>query len=640
MHANGTRWGSVASRAGDLIVLGCAAGAAEVTIRFFLAPQTVLTNRLALAMLVNAAVLGALSLSVGALAFALFAVARRVAPFKRSLQAAHAPGVTTAAAVAVMLWATDAFGLAGGTVAASSAVATAALLFAGNVSRRTTLPHRPICSPRAKLLFALAWGFCVLSTLGVARATYDEMTSWAQHQNDRMARAGSPNVVLIVLDTLRSDRVGVYGGGKLTPNLDRLAESSLTYTQAVSTAPWTLPTHASLFTGLYPDEHGVNWGHYKLSDKPTTLAELYDQQGYDTFALTNNFLLDSDNGFDRGFASFLELHKHSKTRVWRFALTCGVLHWIGEQLGLGQFAGVDAGSARTNFLLDMQFKQSAANHRPFFTFVNYFEVHDPYLPPMPYLKRWLTPEQQQRAARLHQKQSNLCKQACGLSDTLSGDDIELLSALYNAEVAYQDAMVGDLIDKMQAQGLLDNTWLIVTSDHGELFGEGGQVFHTAGANWNLLHVPLFVRPPGGVPPQRIDRMVQPVDIFARLVDLAGAHMPAAAADRAIALPLSENTEPARDVCVSETHGASIPALFVSQAADLQHDLSKWLTWITSVYAGGYLLELHNEVPAALYDVNADPRAEKNVLEEHGDVARSLMEKLRRHRGRQTTGEDS
>lgn len=638
MHANGTRWGSVASRAGDLIVLACAAGAAEVTIRFFLARETVPTTQLVLAMLADAALLGSLSLGVGALAFALFAAAGRVAPARRSSLATHAPGVTTAAAVAVMLWATDAFGLAGGSVAASSAAASAALLFAGNLARRTPSPRRPICSPRAKLLFAVAWGFCVLSTLGVARATYGEMTSWAFHRNDRMARAGSPNVVLIVLDTLRADRVGVYGGGKLTPNLDRLAESSLTYTQAISTAPWTLPTHASLFTGLYPDEHGVNWGHYKLSDEPPTLAELYDRQGYDTFALSNNFLLDADNGFDRGFGSFLELHKDSKTSVWRFALTCGALHWIGGQFDLGRFAGLDAGSARTNFLLDMQFRQSAADHRPFFTFVNYFEVHDPYLPPMPYLKRWLTPEQQQRAARLHQKQSDLCKEACGLSDTLSDDNVELLSALYDAEVAYQDAMVGDLVDKMRARGLLENTWLIVTSDHGELFGEGGQVFHTAGANWNLLHVPLFVRPPGGVRSQRIDQLVQPVDIFARLVDVAGAHRPAA--DRALALPLSENAEPAREACIAETHGASIPALYFSQAADLQHDLSNWLTWITSVYADGYLLELHNEVPAALYDVRADPRAEKNVLEEHGDVARSLMEKLRRHRGRQASGENS
>jgi len=624
-------------KASDFIALGVAVGSGEVVVRFFLARETVAAVPLLLALLANVACLGLLCLAVGGVAHAALSQVKRRIPRVREATASRSHGVATATALFVAVLATGGIGLDAGS--AAIATATVGLLFAGYVTHHGAATRKPVLSPRVKAAVVVTWVLSLAVTGGAVKATHGELDVWLSARNERPTSHAAPNVLLIVLDTLRADRVGIYGGGDLTPNLDRFADSAIVYDHAISTAPWTLPTHASLFTGLYPDRHGVNWGHYRLEDRPTTIAELFREHGYDTFALSNNFLLDADNGFARGFDAFVELSRESRTLAWRFALRCGVIRYATGRLGLGRHAAHDAGSAWTNLLLQRRMNDSLAGDRPFFAFANYFEPHDPYLPPPPYLERHLTSAQRQRARTLEQRQSDLCVEACGVPGALSPEDVDLLAALYDAEVAYQDAMIGALIDRMDRAGLLETTWVIVTSDHGELFGEGGQVFHTAGAHYKLLHLPLIVRPPGGVEASRIDALVQPVDIFATLVELAGAALPHGV-DRAYPLPLSPNAAHPRDVCVSETHGASIPALYTSQRRDLQADLAHWLTWITSVYADGFLLELRDEVPVALFNVAADPQAEQNVLDERGDVARALMEKLGRHRGLQPTGGNS
>lgn len=483
------------------------------------------------------------------------------------------------------------------------------------------------------------WMVSVMIAVASARNSQTHLREWAAPSAGQPAdaRADEPNILVVVLDTLRADRVGVYGDSKLTPNLDHLARSSIVYTQAISTAPWTLPMHASLFTGLYPHEHGVSWGHYALDDRAPLLAELLKGRGYSTFAISNNWLLSKENGFAGGFDAFLETPNDPHVANWRMTLRCAiprrVAHWMGVPDGLAD----DAGSAWTNWLTARRLRNEIQRPGPFFGFINYFEPHDPYHPPRAYLETHLSESQRQAYRDFRQEQADLCAHACGLADTFSQEQIKLMAALYDAEVAYQDAKLGELFEKMSNLGLLDKTWLVVTSDHGELFGESNLVFHTAGSHYQLLHIPLMVRPPGGVEGRVVHAPVQPVDVFHRLVEIGGVGLPKDV-QQSHALPLSDGEPTGRTLCVSQTFGASITGLFVSQYRDMQIDVSRWMRWVTSVYADGFLLELDERGPFSLYDIRHDPTMSENLVDKREDLVQRYLATYRQWRGAAGAGE--
>ncbi len=509
-------------------------------------------------------------------------------------------------------------------VVAAAAIRFLILAFMGSTTSTglgSTAPFR---------MRSIQWGvaaallFCLTATAAKTSRTYARLKPWASP----VGAAGvddpfaEPNIILIVLDTLRWDHVGVNSGVALTPNIDRLAKSSVVYRHAMSTSSWTLPTHASLFTGLYPSEHGVNWGHYRLDDGPPVLAELLKQRGYHTFAVSNNWLLSRGNGFARGFDFFLETATNPLVSGWRLALRCALPAQIGEWFGMPPEIAYDAGSSWTNVLVSRRLKSLSSDTSPFFCFINYFEPHDPYLPPQPDLDSYLTPAQIKAKKEFRQTQADLCAHACGLTKTFTEDRIDLMTALYNAEVAYQDSMLGRLFNTLEQCGQFDTSWIIVTSDHGELFGESGMVFHTAGAHYKLLHVPLLVRPPGGVEGRIVETPVQPVDVFRTLVSVAGSELPASVT-RAFPLPLADDLR-GRQLCVSETFGASLTGLSETQSRNMQIDVSQWLHWITSVYSDGFVLELHNGKPHSLYEVQNDPSMENDLLKKLPDVVNRIF----------------
>ncbi len=472
----------------------------------------------------------------------------------------------------------------------------------------------------------LAWLAAAGTTTAAGAKTYLYVRPWAASVPTCQTRIEQPNILVLVLDTLRWDRVGVYSGSKLTPNLDRLAESAIVYTEAMSTAPWTLPMHASLFTGLYPQDHGISWGRYELDDRHPVLAELLKARGYHTFGVSSNWLLRKENGFTRGFDSFMEIPNAPTLTGWRLALRCEPIARAARWLGLPRGLGDDAGSAWTNWVVDRHLRAPGSTG-PFFGFINYFEPHDPYLPPEPFATSLLSPSQREAYRRLRQDQEDLCAHACGLSGTFTDEQIKLMAALYDAEVAYQDAVVGELVEALQKFNLLDTTWLVVTSDHGELFGESNMVFHTAGSHYQLLHIPLLVRPPGGVEGRVVHAPVQPVDIFHSLASIGGATLPAQV-QRSHPLPLSDDAPSHRTLCVSQTFGASITGMFFTQYRSMQADVSRWLHWITSVYADGFLLDLDERGPQSLYDVRQDPNMTRDLKEQRPEIIDRLLGQYR------------
>jgi len=311
-----------------------------------------------------------------------------------------------------------------------------------------------------------------------------------------------PYILLIVMDAARADHFSCYGYSKKTaPVIDRVAQEGARFSRAVSTSSWTLPAHASLFTGLLPLEHGATRQHDWLIDRIPTLAQLLKTSGYRTAGFSNNPKVDTNQNMHRGFDLFVA--------IWSDTTVTTTLKPHNTE--------------HTNRLVRSFLE--AQPEQPFFVFINYMDVHTPYDPPEPYRSRYLKPGQE-ITARI----DSACRDA-SLSNReilkLNGEEISVVRNIYNGAINYLDAKIGELLDYLREKGDYDNTLVIITSDHGELFGEYGGYFGHGGLLYRpLVHIPLVIRYPGLVPSSAVrDDLVGIADIFhslAALLSLEGA----------------------------------------------------------------------------------------------------------------------
>jgi arylsulfatase A-like enzyme len=301
-----------------------------------------------------------------------------------------------------------------------------------------------------------------------------------------------PNVLLVTLDTTRADHLGCYGYERDTsPNLDRLAATGLLFERAHSTSSWTLPAHASLFTGKFTASHGARYdpeGPLRLTSGITGPREweLYRVRGLAPGETTLAGVL-----ADEGYATGAVVAGPWMKRV--FGLDLGFQHYDDEQVltVAGRLAGqVNAAALRWLDGLDAR--------RPFFLFLNYYDPHPPLGAPEPHTFHFLAAERRGEKAF---------------------DDPQNWVDLYDAEIRYADACLGELIAALVQRGLFDRTLAIVTADHGELFGEHGRWGHGESLSQAELHVPLVVRYPGpGAPTGRRSDPIQLVDVPALVLE--------------------------------------------------------------------------------------------------------------------------
>lgn len=278
---------------------------------------------------------------------------------------------------------------------------------------------------------------------------------------------GAP-VVLVSLDTVRSDRVGAYGCAReTTPHLDRFAAESVLFERAYSQYPLTLPSHASLFTGLLPPAHGVrdNRG-FRLGDEQVTLAERLRQAGYTTLGAVSSMVLRRETGIARGFDSYDDRMGPPRSAGHRFA----------------ERRGADTLAALTAALDDL------TPGRPFFLMLHLFDPHAPYEAPEPFSGR-------------------------------HGDP-------YDAEIAYADDVLGRFLSELRRRGLYDRSLIVVLSDHGEGLGDHVEAEHGLLLYREALQVPLMIKAPGGRRAgQRIAAPVALTDVAPTILDAVG--LPAA-----------------------------------------------------------------------------------------------------------------
>ncbi|MBV6521877.1 MAG: hypothetical protein MNPFHGCM_02021 [Gemmatimonadaceae bacterium] len=315
----------------------------------------------------------------------------------------------------------------------------------------------------------------------------------------------APNVLLIILDTVRAASMSLYGYGRATtPSIDTLAQSSVVFNDAMVPAPWTLPSHASMFTGQLPEALSVSWRR-PLDRAFPTVAESFRDAGYATGGfVANPYYTAHESGLGRGFDVYCD-EDFSLSQVF-WSTTIGQTPLIDgliwsrsfEQAWrtLGKFDLTVPREARSDRRLSeevipefLRWHESLGT-RPFFAFVNLFDAHDPYEPPFPWRRQFSQrPDKQAR---------------------------------YDGGIAYMDNALGALFAELRRRKVLDRTIVVITSDHGEQFGEHDLHNHGNSLYLPLLHVPLIVRYPARVPEGlRIDGAITTRDLAVTMLDLAG-----------------------------------------------------------------------------------------------------------------------
>ena len=309
------------------------------------------------------------------------------------------------------------------------------------------------------------------------------------------APAARPNLILISIDTLRADRLGCYGYDRPTsPSLDRLASEGVLFERATANSPWTLPSHGSMLTGLFPKNHGLTRNAALLSASIPTLAELLSASGYVTLGLSSSIFVSERNGLHRGFDRFRR-------------------ELVGDRVSDETYARAQVDQA-------IQWLEDLPGSSPFFLFWHNYDLHSNY-----------TPESSFRALFERPLESSVDGTTAQLQAfrrgelELSGADFARLGDLYDGEIREFDQELGRFLAYLEESGLREDTVLVVTSDHGEEFGEHGGVLHGRTQYQEVLHVPLVVAGPGIPGSRRVPGLTQLSDVFSTLLELSGTESP-------------------------------------------------------------------------------------------------------------------
>ena len=316
-------------------------------------------------------------------------------------------------------------------------------------------------------------------------------------------RSGPPNIVLVVWDTCRADRLSAYGYGKPTsPWLEGFARDAVLFQEAFSPSPWTPTAHASLFTGLLPENHGLHHGRGDRVPKHIPLlAETLRAAGYETIGFTSNAFISGITGLDAGMGRLVPLHTDALGIGTADQVKAAVEAWLRE---------------RRNLPPDGQ-------RRPLFVFINMMDAHLPRRPESEDFQAVLgspsVPRAVSNAAAVDQRRA--LSHLLGIVP-LDPGTVEAMGPVYDAAVHLLDRRTGEILDLMRADGLLDDAVVAVTGDHGEHLGEHGHLSHQMSLYDPVLRVPMVVRWPGRLEGGRIERaQVRLQDLHPTLLEAAG-----------------------------------------------------------------------------------------------------------------------
>lgn len=473
-----------------------------------------------------------------------------------------------------------------------------------------------------------------------------------------------PDILLIILDTQRRDRLSVYGGipHETSPHFDAFAAQAALFERAISPAQWTIPAHASIFTGVYPTTHQLTQSYHALSGSYPTLAEILQAGGYQTVGFCNNPLVGLlNNELQRGFGEFYNYAgtapnrpqdvtrgriRRALDRRWRrFSRRVGNRFAHSDRLfqvsmnpflvplwtrGIN-YKGHTAHSI--NDTIDYLRQQRAGGRRaPLFAFLNLMGTHLPYRPPQDALRRAAPHISRDRAAHRFMRRFNAdaARWASPAIPPLKADERAIIEAFYDAEIIDQDAHLGRLLDSLRTSGALDDTLVIIAADHGEGHGDHGFFGHSFVVYQELVHVPLAIHDPRQPGARRVTTPVSTRRIFHTILHAAGLTPPLDADDPnadvnrlTLALPHTE-----QDIAFAEAVPPSTFVNLIERRSPALIDTLQLKQTRRAIYQDRYKLALVGESIEGLFDVARDPHEAHDIAAAHASLVGDLHDKAR------------
>ncbi|UCE98571.1 MAG: sulfatase [Planctomycetota bacterium] len=393
------------------------------------------------------------------------------------------------------------------------------------------------------------------------------------------------NVILISIDTLRADHVGCYGYQRPTsPTLDNLASEGLLFEDVTSTSPWTLPAHGSLLTGLYPNRHGLKSYNNRLPNDVVTLSEILSKHGFSTAAVVNSLYVSQRYGFNRGFDYFTYVKEIINLRV-PSRVGDEALNWLAKYCS-----------------------------EPFFLFLHYFDIHSDYTSLPRYEKQFIRPYHGVADGTTAQ----LIYFRRGQVHLDQTDAVHLVD-LYDASIRQMDDGIARLLRFLETRKLLDNSLIVITSDHGEEFLDHGGVLHSRTQYQELLHVPIIMWGPGVPSSKRLKNVVSLVDVMPTVLSLLDIPKPSSL-DGFDLSPLwqqSASQLPPRYLFAEASKDRIIP-----DERNIKHDIKR------AVRHPRYKLHYDRLTKKIqMYDLRNDPSEKIDVASQHASLVDSMFSQL-------------
>ncbi|MBA3870918.1 MAG: sulfatase [Anaerolineae bacterium] len=459
-----------------------------------------------------------------------------------------------------------------------------------------------------------------------------------------------PNILFIVLDTMRRDRLSIYGHDRETsPHFDAFAQDSTLFERAVSAAQWTVPSHASMFTGVYPSTHGLTQADGMLPRAYPMLAEILRNGGYETVAFCNNPLVGVlNNGLQRGFTRFYNYSsaapfrpkEHQQSKLRREAMHL-FRRYMARPIG-NQFAHSDllfrmslnplfvplwtrlinykGNSAHSiDDLMNYWAQQTAGgSDKPMFAFLNLMGSHTPYNPPQDVLDR-VAPEvrrNHQMYTFMRRFNAEAARWESPADPPLEDWERDTLHHFYNAEIASQDVHVGRLLKWLKDTGKLDNTMVVICADHGEGHGEHDFMGHGFVVYQELVHVPLVIHYPERFPVgKRIMNTISTRRLFHTVLEAANLTAPTttdATPDLSLSGVANGSTDAEKNIAMAE---AFPPLTFLNV---IQHRNAPIIQRMRlqnvrrALYQDQHKLAVVGQQVEGLFDIAADPTEVQSV----------------------------
>ena len=492
-----------------------------------------------------------------------------------------------------------------------------ALLMAGLWTLAWLMGKRPSNStarvfPRRALIGVSALGIASCALTAALRPTAYSAAG------TRPPATGRPNIILISLDTVRADHLSVYGYPRnTTPHLKEFASESTLFTRAVSSSDMTLPSHASMFTGLYPSQHGAHFSAEHRMGAPldsrfVTLAERLHNKGFWTAGVVaNGGYLSIAFGLNRGFAYWDQrLPSIKLAPVPEQYLRARIRNLAARFLPTSELDRVARSGAEINQAVFAALGKRPRDGRAFFLFINYMDAHVPYMPPAPYDTMFPGKDRRFTESRYIATYLDVIAHDHKISDHAR----DHLVSQYDGGIAYLDGQLASLFNRLKADGLYENSLIIVTADHGEALGERNCMDHGGMSLYeDQIHVPLLIKYPNSRESAVIAQPVTSVDILPTILGAAGLPVPKDIPGQGLRSPLAEDRQ-----VISE----SFPG-----GRAYYTNITRFDRMYQSVISAALKYIVPSTGAPELYDIRQDPGESHNLYNPDNLQSRDMAEQL-------------